>query len=67
MTMAPFPLQDGYFSNLYKTITAEVKNCQKVGELYTRELEVKERSLQLQETLNGVSNDKCNHISTQHR
>jgi hypothetical protein len=51
MVQAPSPLRETYFANLYQTIAAEVANHHEMVELQTRELEVKERSCQLQEAM----------------
>lgn len=57
MVMAPLALRDAYLLNLYQTITGEAKNHWKMVELKTRELEVKEGSLQLQEALMKMSDE----------
>lgn len=54
MAIAPSPLRDAYFSNLYFTIPAEAENHLKVVELQARELGVKERSLKLHKAFNNV-------------
>lgn len=55
MALAPSPLQDTFFSNHIEIFAAKAKNCWKVVELQTMELEVKERSLQLQEALSNTT------------
>jgi hypothetical protein len=58
MANAPSPIRKAYFDNLYRSIAAEAKahaveseNCKKTAELKMKDLESKERSVTLRESL----------------
>ena len=58
MAQAPSPLRETYLANHYQTIATEAENHHKMVELQTRELEVKERSLELQEAMLRATDSK---------
>jgi hypothetical protein len=51
MAQAPSPIRKQYVDDLYATIATETQNKRKMVELQAKELEVKERDIQLQESL----------------